>query len=66
MLKLQGDSTVPMHTVSHMRGEAVHKFITTCGTTISSKCLKVTFYDCEGRASHMDKLDCEQPASAHA
>ena len=32
-LTLGGDSTIPIYAVSHRRGQSIHGFIGTCGTT---------------------------------
>ena len=36
-LTLRGDKEVPIYSVSHRRGEKVHTFLSTCGTTLSGK-----------------------------
>ena len=49
-LKLDGDKTMPIFAVSHRRGESVHKFISTCGTTLRGAAHTATFEDDEDRA----------------
>lgn len=42
---------VPIYCVSHRRGEALHKFIATCGTTVKGMPTKAYFADDEERAN---------------
>lgn len=44
------DEIIPIYSVSHRRGDVVHKFIATCGTTLPGATLKATFEDEEERA----------------
>ena len=48
-LKLGGDHTMLIYSVSHRRGDSVHKFVATCGTTLSSSSLMAYFEDEEER-----------------
>ena len=56
------DQSIPIYSVSHRRGTgdkaAVHKSISTCGTTLPGSALRVTFEDDEDRATRMDDADC--------
>ena len=48
-LQLGGDKTMPIYSVSHRRGEAVHKFVATCGTTLGGGSHWAYFEDEEDR-----------------
>ena len=48
-LQLGGDQTMPIYCVSHRRGEAVHKFVATCGTTLGGGSHWAYFEDEEER-----------------
>ena len=54
-LKLGGDKTIPIYAVSHRRGETVHKFVSTCGTTLRGGAHVVYFEDEEERAHATDE-----------
>lgn len=43
---------VPIYSVSHRRGDTIHKFIATCGTTVKGCATKAYFADDEERANH--------------
>ena len=58
-LELGGDKTVPIFSVSHRRGETVHKFISTCGTTIRGSAHMATFEDEEDRVYAADDVEYE-------
>ena len=51
MLTISNDKEIPIYSVSHRRGEAVHTFIATCGTTLRGNSTKAYFADDEERAS---------------
>ena len=51
VLKLGGDKTIPIFQVSHRRGDHVHKFVATCGTTLPGTKEIVFFEDDEHRAN---------------
>ena len=51
VLKLGGDKTMPIFQVSHRRGDHVHKFVGTCGTTLPGTKETVYFEDDEHRAN---------------
>ena len=46
-----GGEQKPMYTVSHRRGESMHVFVATCGTTLDGKAHMAYFEDDEHRAS---------------
>ena len=48
-LHLGGAKIMPIFSVSHRRGESVHKFISTCGTTLRGAAHTATFEDDEDR-----------------
>ena len=58
-LKLGGDKTMPIYSVSHRRGETVHKFVATCGTTLKGNAHLATFEDEEDRAYASDEIKFE-------
>lgn len=43
---------MPIYSVSHRRGETIHKFIATCGTTLKGSSTKAYFLDDEQRANN--------------
>lgn len=51
MRSASSTSQVPIFAVSHRRGETVHKFIATCGTTLKGSSTKAYFEDDEERAN---------------
>lgn len=51
MLRLNNGNEVPIFAMSHRRGESIHKFIATCGTTLKGNATKVYFEDDEERAN---------------
>ena len=62
-LKLGGDKTIPIFAVSHRRGESIHGFIATCGTTLPGNAHMAYFEDDEERAmgditEHEISRDC--------
>ena len=50
-LKLGGDQTIPIFAVSHRRGESIHGFISTCGTTLPGHSHYAYFEDDEERTT---------------
>ena len=50
-LKLDSNKEVPIFSVSHRRGESIHTFISTCGTTLKGNGVKAYFEDDEERAN---------------
>ena len=58
-LKLGGDKTIPIFSVSHRRGEHVHNFVSTCGTTIKGGAHLAYFEDEEDRAYVSDEIAFE-------
>ena len=65
-LKLGGNKTMPIYSVSHRQGESVHKFVTTCGTTIRGSAHLATFEDEEDRVYASDDTKSSSRASALA
>ena len=51
MLALGDGKEVPIFSVSHRRGESVHTFISSCGTTVRGNAVKAYFEDDEERAN---------------
>ena len=51
MLALNDGKEIPIFSVSHRRGEVVHAFIASCGTTLSGSAVKAYFEDDEERAN---------------
>jgi hypothetical protein len=49
-LTIGGDKTIPIFSVSHRRGESIHGFISTCGTTLPGNAHLAYFEDDEERA----------------
>lgn len=58
MVKVNEES-VPIYAVSHRRGPAVHKFVSSCGTTLPGNALKAYFQDDEERATRSDSAEFE-------
>ena len=50
-IKLDNDELVPIYAVSHRRGQSIHSFIATCGTTIRGKSIAAYFEDDEERCN---------------
>lgn len=48
-LQLGGDRTIPVYSVSHRRGQSLHGFVATCGTTLPGKGHNAYFEDDEER-----------------
>ena len=49
-LKLSDGKTVPIYSVSHRRGDSIHGFVATCGTTLPGSAHAVFLEDDEERA----------------
>lgn len=58
-LTLGGGKTMPIYSVSHRRGESVHKFVATCGTTLKGSAHLATFEDEEDRVYASDDTKYE-------
>ena len=56
--KLGGDQTIPIFAVSHRRGESIHCFVSSCGTTLDGAAHMAYFEDDEERAQ-IDSDDFE-------
>ena len=57
-LKLGGDVTMPVYAVSHRRGESIHGFVSTCGTTLPGHSHYAYFEDDEERAmGHIEDFE---------
>lgn len=50
-LQLGDDRIIPIYAVSHRRGESIHGFISTCGTTLSGDSVHAYFEDDEERCN---------------
>lgn len=50
-LKLGGDKLMPIFAISHRRGEAVHTFVSTCGTSLKGNAVMAYFEDDEERCN---------------
>ena len=48
-LKLDGDKIIPIYCVTHRRGESVHAFVSSCGTTLPGNAVMAYFEDDEER-----------------
>ena len=48
-LKLSGDKTIPIYCVTHRRGESIHAFVSSCGTTLAGNSVLAYFEDEEER-----------------
>ena len=57
-LKLGGDKTMPIYAVSHRRGESIHGFVASCGTTLGGHSHYAYFLDDEERAmGHIEEFE---------
>ena len=50
-LELGGDETIPIFCVTHRRGESIHAFVATCGTTLPGTACMAYFEDDEERVN---------------
>lgn len=58
-IKLDGDTEVPIYCVTHRRGESIHAFIASCGTTLPGNSHVAYFEDDEDRAMGVEVADFE-------